>query len=195
MNTNFEIAAVAYLFIGALLGTIGPAGRDIAREIESLRGIPLTNTVTGRDPPSELKIFFFRMVITTGFILLWPVFIPGVLRERARIRARKKNFEEKSQGLWLEYNTGGHGTVTCNDCHFSKELTSFIHGRDWCNSGFQCQSCGKLTSIRAGGPGRPRNEYERRLVCACGGDLARDRVVFCPRCKSKNMSYDMEYIT
>jgi hypothetical protein len=181
--------------IGTLLGTIGPAGVDIAQEVEGLRGTPLTNAVAGREPPSELKIFLSRMVITAGFILLWPVFIPGVLREQARVRARDKVYAEKSQGLSFEYNMGGHGIVTCQDCHYIKELTAFTHGRDWCKSGFQCQSCGELTSIQAGGPGRPRNEYERRLVCACGGVLARDKVVFCPECKSKNMSYDMEYIT
>ena len=195
MNTNFEIAAAAYLFVGTLLGTIGPAGKDFAREVESLRRTPLTNAVTGSEPTSELKIFLFRMLITAGFILLWPVFIPGVLREQARFQVRDKVFAEKSQGLSFEYNMGGHGIVTCNDCCYSKELTSFTHGRDWCNSGFQCQSCGKLTTIQSGGPGRAANEYERSLVCGCSGVLARDKVVFCPECKSKNMSYDMEYIT
>ncbi len=39
------------------------------------------------------------------------------------------------------------------------------------------------------------NDYEQSLVCECGGVLERDKVIFCPSCKSKNLSYQMQYIT
>ena len=44
-----------------------------------------------------------------------------------------------------------------------------------------------------------RREYEDAyltlLLCECGGKLDRDSVLFCPECKSQNLSYSMEYIT
>ncbi len=38
-------------------------------------------------------------------------------------------------------------------------------------------------------------KYEASLVCECGGKLDRDRVLFCPECRSTNLSYEMEDIT
>ena len=33
------------------------------------------------------------------------------------------------------------------------------------------------------------------LICSCGGDLSKDKNLFCPVCKSTRMSYGMSYIT
>ena len=40
MNNAYEIAAATYLLIGILFGTIGPAGKDIAKEVDP-RGVRL----------------------------------------------------------------------------------------------------------------------------------------------------------
>ncbi len=185
---------IFYITIGVLLGTLGPAGKDIAKEVESARGSPLTNAIMDREAPSEIKLFFFRMTITLGFILLWPFFIIGIIKEQNSAKAISKKFEEeRAEGMRFQY-MGGHGAITCKDCNHSEEVTSFIHGINSSSSGFQCQACGKLSSIRAGGNGRA-NQYEQSLVCECGGTLARDKVIFCPSCKSKNLSYQMHYIT
>ena len=37
--------------------------------------------------------------------------------------------------------------------------------------------------------------YQATLVCECGGPLERDEAVFCPNCKSLNLSYALQYIT
>jgi hypothetical protein len=37
--------------------------------------------------------------------------------------------------------------------------------------------------------------YEATLFCECGGHLDREKVLFCPECKSLNLSYDMQFIT
>jgi hypothetical protein len=46
---------------------------------------------------------------------------------------------------------------------------------------------------------RVRNEvnsqHEASLFCECGGKLDREKVLFCPGCRSTHLSYDMEYIT
>jgi len=116
------------------------------------------------------------------------------MKEHNRSFALDKKLEdERAEGIWFHY-MGGNGTITCKDCDHSEEVTSFIHGIKSSNSGFQCQGCGKLSSIRAGGPGRA-DEYEESLECECGGALKRDKVIFCPSCKSKNLSYQMQYIT
>jgi len=194
MNNIYEIAAAIYLLIGILFGTIGPAGKDIATEMDRARGSPLTNAFMEREAPSEVKLFFFRITITLGFVFLWPFFIYGIMKEHNKSVALDKRLaDERAEGIWFHY-MGGHGVITCKDCDHSEEVTSFIHGVNSSSSGFQCQACGKLSSIRAGSLGRAAIHLDS-LQCECGGPLKRDKVIFCPTCKSRNLSYQMEYIT
>jgi len=37
--------------------------------------------------------------------------------------------------------------------------------------------------------------FKASLFCECGGELDRENVLFCPNCKSLDLSYSMEYIT
>lgn len=194
MNNTLAFAALAYLLLGLLLGTLGPGGQDIAQEVKRARGTPLSNAAMERVPPSELKLLWFRMAITIAFALLWPIFTYGILKDRREAAAARKAVAERAPGLWFSYNMPGCGTITCNDCRHSEEVTSFIHGIDSSVTGFQCQTCGKLHSVNSGGQGRA-NQYERSLVCDCGGPLDRDKLLFCPSCKSKNLSYYLREIT
>ena len=186
------------------------------------------------------------------------------------------NSSDKKLGLTFAF-MGGHGQITCNDCGFTQELTSFTHGyhqsekgmHKSSTSGFQCQNCGQLTTRKETNPfpesefsstlkGVPAEEkadiiehmefmkglcessmsetpdsplyanwkaqvahykreletvspeelkvihdtraahdkaYQESLKCDCGGKLEREQILFCPKCKSKNLSYDMGYIT
>ena len=86
---------------------------------------------------------------------------------------------------------GGAGDIICRNCFYKERIISFLHGfgKDrWTNSGYQCQSCGKFHSI----------ENARKLdhlpSCECGGKLSRDEVLFCPKCRSTNLEYEMQYI-
>jgi len=193
MNNIFEIAAIACILLGIMLATVGPGGKDIAKEMDRAKGTPFSNAVMDREAPSKLKLLFFKIIITFGFVLLWPIFTYSLMRERNSIIADEKRLEEKYKKLWFHY-MGGHGAIRCQDCDHSEEVTSFIHGVNSSIAGFQCQSCGKISSIEAGGPGRV-NEYEESLVCQCGGVLERDKAIFCPNCKSEKLSYQMQYIT
>ena len=76
-NENAILGAI-YFFIGIFLGTIGPVGKDISKEVEKARGTPLTNAVMERKAPSETKLILFRLIVTTGFVLFWPFFIYGI---------------------------------------------------------------------------------------------------------------------
>jgi hypothetical protein len=40
-----------------------------------------------------------------------------------------------------------------------------------------------------------RMKYKASLACSCGGELSREKTIICPKCKSKRLKYDMEYIT
>jgi ribosomal protein S27E len=193
MNHLYEIAVGAYLLIGLLLGIVGLGGKEISNEVKRARGSEFTNALTEKNPPSEFKLMLFRVIATAAFILAWPIFTYSIMKEQSRQLDLEKTLEEKSKGLWFSY-IGGCGKIRCKDCDHSESITSFIHGINSSSTGFQCQSCGKLTSIKSGGPGRA-NEYEESLECECGGKLDRDKVIFCPSCKSENLIYQMEFIT
>jgi len=188
-----EILIAVYLAIGIILVAVGPVAENIVKEIDRARGTPLSNAFMEREQPSEAKLKLARITITIGFVLLWILFIWGVLKEHWNIQAIRKRVQEKSKGLWFSY-IGGHGIVGCKDCGHDEEVTSFIHGINSSSTGFQCQACGKFASIGSGGPGKAI-EYEENLTCRCGGSLDREKIIFCPSCKSKNLSYQMLYIT
>jgi hypothetical protein len=188
-----EISIAVYLAIGILLVAVGPVSENIDKEIDRARGTPLSNAFIEREQPSESKLILARITITVGFVLLWVVFIWGVLKEHRNIQATRKKVQERSKGLWFSY-IGGHGTVRCKDCEHNEEITSFIHGINSSTTGFQCQACGKFASIESGGPGKA-NEYEESLVCKCGGGLDREKIIFCPSCHSKNLSYRTLYMS
>lgn len=193
MNNAIEISGISYLLIGLLLGTVGLRGKEISDEFKRVRGSELKNLLSEKKAPLEFKLVLFRMIATTAFILVWPIFAYSIMKERSSQLGLEKILEEKSKGLWFSY-IGGCGKIRCKDCDHTESITSFIHGIDSSSTGFQCQSCGKLTSIKSGGPGRA-NEYEESLECECGGQLDRDKVIFCPSCKSENLIYQMEFIT
>ena len=194
MTNLFEIVLVIYWVIGTLLATIGPASKDITVEVDRIRGSSLLDAYLEREPPSELKLCIFRAFITAAFILLWPFFIFGIMKAQRKAREEDEAFEDKRlQGLWFHY-LGGYGSITCKDCMHNESITSFTHGRDSSTAGFQCQACGKFAAIRSGGPGKA-TDYQSSLICECGGQFNREKVLFCPECQSKNLSYDMEFIT
>ena len=188
-----EISIAVYLAIGILLVAVGPAAENIDKEIDRARGTPLSNAFMEREQPSESKLMLARITITVGFVLLWVVFIWGVLKEHRNIQATRKRVQERSKGLWFSY-IGGHGTIRYKDCEHNEEITSFIHGINSSTTGFQCQACGKFASIGSGGCGKV-NKNEESLICKCGGSLEREEEIFCQRCKSKNLSYQTLYIT
>jgi transketolase C-terminal domain/subunit len=51
-----------------------------------------------------------------------------------------------------------------------------------------------LTSLSGGGAGLA-NQYKESLECSCGGHYEREKRLFCPNCKSENLTYSMEFIT
>jgi DNA-directed RNA polymerase subunit RPC12/RpoP len=94
---------------------------------------------------------------------------------------------------------GGVGKIHCEDCGHSKKVSSSIHGLIIPGSnefgsatGYQCLTCGKFAMISHE---NIDGVMSGEIKCKCSGELSRDHVLFCPKCKSKNLSYVMEYIT
>lgn len=100
-------------------------------------------------------------------------------------------------GIRFSY-MGGVGTINCVECGHIVKVLSFTHGftHDWKQeantTGYQCLACGKFARVsKVNGD----VEIPGEMSCKCGGKLSRDHVLFCPKCKSKKLSYEMEYIT
>jgi hypothetical protein len=78
----------------------------------------------------------------------------------------------------------GVGHLTCRDCGFSEKITgSFSHRKP--RLGMQCQACGKIESLA----GLPPFAVKLATPCSCGGEFRRNRIVFCPSCRSRKMTY------
>ena len=127
-------------------------------------------------------IGFFLIFLIIPFYLYW-------LNKGYQAEKRQEEYESEREKLLYYQHMGGAGTVICIDCGFKEEIISFIHGHgddNWANVGHQCQSCGKFHTL---------DSNSENLVCSCGGKLSCEEPIFCPICKSKNMSYSMSFIT
>ena len=261
----------AYLLIGIFLVAFSPAGKRITDEVNNARGTEFSNSILGREQPSEKKILLFRLTLTLGFVLLWSIFIWSILKEYRATKSQSSTEQHSKNGLHF-YQMGGFGTLSCKDCDFNQNITSFTHGASTSTSGLQCHACGKITSRRRDEPfknshglnhhlslselpsdqrpsriehlqtmlnlcERQMKEYSKKdwlptwestvadckdelssvpteelaaiikcredfeaayqatLFCECGGRLERDEALFCPNCKSSNLSYKLQYIT
>jgi hypothetical protein len=186
----------AYCIIGCGIVMVGPVRWEIEREVAKTRGSPLANAITGREQVSEGRLLAFRVTVSLGGALMWPVALISVLREQAR-EAEEQNKWAQRVAAGLEYlRMGGAGEIDCRDCGFHQEITSFMHGyaadgEPCCDAGRQCLSCGKFQTVH--GEGDPARYSVTR--CQCGGQLSRDHVLFCPECRSKNLRYRMRAMT
>jgi len=75
-----KILLIAYFCVGILLAFIGPAKKSIKKAVEETKRTALIQARTGRPLISNNKILLFKLIITIGFILLWPFFLSGVIR-------------------------------------------------------------------------------------------------------------------
>lgn len=124
-----------YLFIGISLVAFSPAGKRIVEEVDKARGTEFTNSIMGREQPSEQKVLLFRITLTLGFVLLWCVFIWSILKEHQATQNPSGTEELLKKGMRFHL-MGGYGTLSCKDCDFSQEITSFTHGSSNSKSGF-----------------------------------------------------------
>ena len=268
-----KIILLLYLFIGVLLILIGPGKKSVAKAVDELKPTPSQRIREDYKELSKTKIYLFKTILTLGIVAFWPALLPGILKENTppKSEIEEETIYESDDDEIGFLMMGGHGLITCKDCNFKKELTSFTHGGNHSTSGYQCQACGKLTTRSRTEPfdnihindgqslldfipkqrartieymsgmasmcerymrDTPKKDwlqtweptvteyrkklsvisakeieaikkkrkdfelkYKASLICNCGGQLSRDKTIICPKCKSKRLKYDMEYIT
>ncbi|CCG53713.1 Protein of unknown function [Flavobacterium indicum GPTSA100-9 = DSM 17447] len=75
---------------------------------------------------------------------------------------------------------GSIGEFSCLKCYHTEMVASYTR----LSEGYQCQSCGKFHNI------------ERSVelpTCNCGGELERNKPLFCPKCKSFSVKFSLKY--
>jgi hypothetical protein len=262
-----------YLSIGVLLTLIGPGKKSLAKAVDDLKPNPTQRIRSDYKEPTKIQVYLFKLILAFGIVIFWPALLPGILKENnpPKVGIDEELIYESDDDEIGFLMMGGHGVITCKDCNYKKELSSFTHGGNHSTSGYQCQSCGKLTTKSRTEPFEniqindnqnlldftpkqrarkieymvgmaemcerymketPKKDwlqtweptateyrkklsqittkeieaikkkrknfemkYKASLTCSCGGELSRDKTIICPKCKSKRLKYDMEYIT
>ena len=137
----------------------------------------------------------FELTLSLVFALLWPALVVMLLQERSRQIRDQRQWEERFRSGIEFTHMGGAGAIHCRDCSYEQDIVSFTHGYSdtgpTSETGLQCLKCGKLTTISEGDGG----DDDTEAPCECGGTYSRDHVLFCPKCRSKNLFYEMHYIT
>jgi len=179
----------AYALVGCALTVFGPLHRAISRAAQDVAGVATTTAIVDRAPTSKLKLLAFRLLLNVGSIALWPVFFVSAVREERKSKDATERYVK--EGLYFD-RMGGAGTIGCRECGFSTSIVSSLHWWGGPNSaGYQCKSCGIFVTLEGVG-----NEARIDGGCgACGGPVARDEQLVCPRCGSDQLHYDIEYIT
>jgi len=194
----FYIYIAVYLFIGIILSFFGKAAREINNEIKDLKHPDIDRLIDEGHIYAPHKYFLFEFTMRMFLLILWPFLYTILLIDfinESRGTEDDKILEEcryeREAGLFFS-SMGGAGEITCRECGYHQHLVSFIHSfpiDKWNQSGYQCQRCGLFHEIENA------HQYKGKLKCYCGGSLSRDKVLFCPVYKSKNLKYEMEYVT
>jgi DNA-directed RNA polymerase subunit M/transcription elongation factor TFIIS len=78
-----QVLMAVYFSVGLILVLFGPAKINIAREVDKVKNFKPNSRSNARNITKN-KIILFRLIITAGFILIWPLFLPGVLKDNQR---------------------------------------------------------------------------------------------------------------
>jgi len=182
------MAIFSYLLLGVIEWKWGPASQDLKRAIDEIEEEKSFARLSPRQ--FEERLVLVKVGAFLFSVLCYPLFYS--------IKVYDLLFHNKRSGAVLDlsenpftyfYHLGGAGTVWCSDCGYAEEIISFIHGATDSSTGMQCQSCGQFSSLK------DAEMLNQPRLCACGGKLERDAALFCPTCKSRNINYDMRYIT
>lgn len=188
-----KIILIIYLAIGILSLLVGPIANRIKRDILDLKLKLSLQASAGIKTASKRRVMMLEVFSRLLIILFHPLFYTILLIDYFRSKKKDKNktIDIAKDNLYF-FDCGGAGLIKCGDCGFNQEIVSFLHwldGGDGTLSGFQCRACGKFHEAK-NSLGVPEG-----MKCECGGELSRDKPLFCPTCKSKKVSYKLSYIT
>jgi hypothetical protein len=175
-----KLVIAIYLVLGAILNFVGP----VALELKNRK----------KRTGAWWQTFLHGVMARPILIVFYPIwFITKAvddIKTKAFETEYKKNYRDGL--LYFERHIPGTGTIKCNRCDFSQDIVGFLHGGlpgSWSRAGVQCQTCGKFHKI---GIGIVKTSNQK---CNCGGILARGEALFCPSCKSNDLTYGLKYMT
>lgn len=171
---------------------IGPLGIKINEEIHRFKKDNKLRLEWDNNPSPKWKVIGFIVTLRGLGILFYPLLYGILIRDYFKTDSIKRDEKPMIRDENLLYFTqiGGAGKISCKNCDFNEKIIGFLHGIVfWTKTGFQCQKCGKFHEIECD------MNNTKEVKCNCGGNLERDEHLFCPKCKSKKLHYDMEYIT
>ena len=101
---------------------------------------------------------------------------------------------------------GGAGVIECEECGYSEEIVCFIHGEMSCNIGRQCPNCHAFfVEYNESEEYHTFGKTTEDLKCPECGTIVRkkdedflknnDAPLFCPKCHSPRLHYNMTFLT
>lgn len=192
MSIYLTIAVALYIAIGIGFLFYEFVKSAVDKAVNDLWRRSFIDAVRGKPPIPRFKFMLFRFVLSLATVIFWPILLPSIKRESqdpgTRVWKNQATAIPKENGLRFEM-MGGAGQLLCDNCEYSQEIISFIHGVNTCTMGYQCQSCGRLVNIK------DSFVFKASTTCECGGILSRDSALFCPACRSRALHYNMRFIT
>jgi len=202
-----KIALIIYLIIGIISNLLGPLAKVVKETVLDVKDPSRSNV--NYEPPTISKRKVISLEITLRFLVLCfsPIGYAVLLKDHyndlkkehdykiQEEMANKKKLKDiiDNKSFLFFKDTHGGGLISCPGCGFTQEIIGFTHGfDDPCpfSEGNQCQSCGKFQEIDFLGDKRGSPEK-----CSCGGKLSREEPIFCPKCKARDVSYQLTYMT
>lgn len=142
---------------------------------------------------SVTKYILTGIFLFASFFLLLPIGIIGMMRNHERrLNPVREIISREKPGFLYHRNMGGCGIITCKECGLREDIVSFLHGtgkRHGSRTGYQCQRCGRHVDLYSDDLTKPG------FTCECGGKLKSHKPLFCSSCRSKDLSYHLEYLT
>lgn len=199
-----KIGIIIYLLVGVLLNLIGPLAKMVKDEIIDTKKNFLIYSISENKTDKQIRIIAAEIVMRFLILSLFPIgyilWIDHYKKERKRkeqLKDRmKKDQDQKLKDLidnksFLYFGSvSGGGIIHCHGCGYSEEIVGFVHGGVWYSEGYQCKSCGKFGEVEYLGDGKYSSKN-----CRCGGELSREKPIFCPICKTHDVSYQLKYLT
>lgn len=201
------IIVLIYIIIGVILNFIGPVAKFIRDTIKDLHDQSESYINKDGTASSKRKIVLAEIFLRWLVLLLYPFAYLVVLIDCSKKSSKKHEYKKQKKlervqkmkdvitnksFLYFKDIFGG-GIIRCHGCGFKEEINCSTHGfshiGDFYN-GYQCQSCGKFHIITSYG-----NEKPKINNCSCGGKLSRENPIFCPKCKTTDVSYLLRYMT
>jgi hypothetical protein len=188
-----KIIIIVYIAMGILSILVGPIANRIKRDIIDLKLKLNLKAYAGIKTASKRRILWFEIVYRLLIVLCYPLFYIILFNDNLR---SKKTDKDKTSDITDNnlhfFFCGGAGLITCGDCGFNEKIVGFLHGLDdgeGTLTGYQCQQCGRFHELNS------TLTIPEGKKCECGGDLSRDKPLFCPSCKSKKVSYRCTFMT